>query len=173
MSHHETPWDIVSHNETQCGILTFTCQYLMITMHVPVWQTVCIVSLLNGWNWFNISSFMWWLLFSLFCRTRLRFKLYTQDAISEMKSCRVSRLNYAYNNMAEDDNSDTRKVLICLHGNLVEKYDWFGNWDLFVLQNENSNHHMSEIASCVYLNFSGVYYHLVLFICIVSDQHLF
>ena len=45
-----------------------------------------------------------------------RFKLYTQDAISEMKSYKVSRLNYAYIYIyitrAKDDNSDTRKVLL-------------------------------------------------------------
>ena len=99
-------------------------------------------------------------------------KLYTQDAISEMKSCKVSKLNYAH--IAEDDNSDTRKVLLCLHGNLVENCDKLGNWDHCVLRNnENSNHNVSEIASCVYLNFSGVYYHLVLFFNIASGQHLF
>ena len=56
-------------------------------------------------------------------KTEIQTVYTIKDAISEMKSCRVSRLNYAYNNIAEDDNSDTRKVLLCLHGNLVEKCD--------------------------------------------------
>ena len=36
-------------------------------------------------------------------------------------------MDYPY--IAEDDNSNTRKVLLCLHGNLVENCDRFGNWD--------------------------------------------
>ena len=67
---------------------------------------------------------------------------YTQDSLQFLKWNYA--VNYAY--LAEDENSDTSKVL--LSGNLVENCDRLGNWDLCSASKENngnSKHHMNGL----------------------------
>ena len=72
-------------------------------------DSACVLSLLNGRNSFAHSCDGY---YSHCFAEQERFKY-------------VQRLNYAY--IAEDDNSNTRKVLLCLPGNLVENCDRLGN----------------------------------------------